>query len=446
MKKELNIQHSTIKTENSAYNTQNSPLPEGWVWVRLGEICDIQTGKKDVNEGNPNGKYHFFTCAASPLRSDTYSFEGESIILPGNGANVGLVIYFNGKCELYQRTYILNNFKAYGKYVFYYMYGNWKKGLGKQFGSATNYIRLNNITDFKIPIAPLSEQQRIVSKIEELFTKLDAGVDALKKAKEQIKRYRQAVLKYAFEGKLTEKWREANRDKLESASVLLERIKEERKKKPGKKYKELPPIDTSELPELPKGWVWVRLWEICDVQTGKKDVNEGNPNGKYQFFTCAASPLRSDTYSFEGESIILPGNGANVGLVIFFNGKCELYQRTYILNNFKAYGKYVFYYMYDNWKKGLGKQFGSATNYIRLNNITDFKIPIAPLSEQQKIVEEIERRFSVADEVEKAIDNSLKQAERLRQSILKKAFEGKLVPQDPSDEPAEKTIKENYEL
>ena len=113
-----------------------------------------------------------------------------------------------------------------------------------------------------IPLPPLPEQHRIVNKIEELFTRLDAGVEALKKIQLQLKRYRQSVLKAAFEGKLTAEWREAHKSELEPASVLLEHIKAERKKKLGSKYKELPPVDTSELPELPEGWGWASLAQI----------------------------------------------------------------------------------------------------------------------------------------------------------------------------------------
>ena len=116
-----------------------------------------------------------------------------------------------------------------------------------------------------IPLSPLPEQHRIVAKIEELFTRLDAGVEALKKIKAQLKRYRQAVLKYAFEGKLTQEWREANKGKIEPASVLLERIKEERKKEGKGKLKELPPIDTSDLPELPEGWVWTTVGDLLRI-------------------------------------------------------------------------------------------------------------------------------------------------------------------------------------
>jgi len=267
---------------------------------------------------------------------------------------------------------------------------------------------------------------------------LDAGVEALKKVKAELKRYRQAVLKYAFEGKLTAEWREKNKDKLEPASKLLERIAKERQNQAkGRKQKKLPPLDKSTLPELPEGWEWATAGAVCNIQTGKKDANQGDPSGKYPFFTCAASPIRSPVYSFEGEAILLPGNGANVGLALFYNGKFEAYQRTYVLNGFEVNARFLFYFFKGFWEQNLGKQYGSATNYIRLGNIVNFVLPISPLTEQQQIVAEIERHFSIADEVEQAVEKALKQAERLRQSILKKAFEGKLT---------EKWRRENPEL
>ena len=209
---------------------EDNLIPEGWSLVPLQDICDIQTGKKDVNEGNPNGKYPFFTCAAIPTNSDIYSFEGESIVLPGNGANVGMSLYINGKFEAYQRTYVLNQFKANALYIFYYFQGNWRKHLeGKQYGSAINYVRMGNFTSFKIYLPPQAEQGRIVERIESLFTQLDAGVAGLKRAQAALKRYRASVLKAAVEGELTREWREQQKDEIEQADKLLERILAERR-------------------------------------------------------------------------------------------------------------------------------------------------------------------------------------------------------------------------
>lgn len=131
-----------------------------------------------------------------------------------------------------------------------------------QRGTSYPAVRDSDVFARALPLPPLPDQHRIVAKIEELFTSLDAGIEALNKIKAQLKHYRQAVLKSAFEGKLTEEWRRAHKQELESASALLQRIREERKKDAKGKYKELPPLDISDLPYLPQGWVWTKLGEI----------------------------------------------------------------------------------------------------------------------------------------------------------------------------------------
>jgi type I restriction enzyme S subunit len=140
---------------------------KGWELVKLGELAEIQTGKHDVNHSDENGIYPFYTCALLPFKSNTYSFDDEVLILPGNGANVGEVMYFNGKFEAYQRTYVIHKIKANVKYLYYFMLFKWKSSQSnQQYGSATNYIRLNNITDLQIPLPPLPEQQRIATLLD----------------------------------------------------------------------------------------------------------------------------------------------------------------------------------------------------------------------------------------------------------------------------------------
>jgi type I restriction enzyme, S subunit len=163
----------------------------------------------------------------------------------------------------------------------------------------------------------LLEQHQIVSKIEELFSELDNGVESLKKARQQLKTYRQAVLKYAFEGKLTREWREQQiqaGNPPEPAEKLLERIKKEREahyqkqveqwnkaceqakkdgsKKPAKprKPKDLPPLtekELAELPELPEGWGWFKFGEICDKIFDGTHFSPVNQNrGDYKYITA----------------------------------------------------------------------------------------------------------------------------------------------------------------
>jgi len=134
-------------------------------------------------------------------------------------------------------------------------------------------VSFTALSQFPLALPPLPEQHRIVAKIEELFTKLDAGVESLKRAQALLKQYKHAVLKAAVEGKLTEKWREEHKDEVEPASALVKRILKERREKweaehPGKKYKEPEEPHTEGLPELPEGWCWVTVAQLADVQTG----------------------------------------------------------------------------------------------------------------------------------------------------------------------------------
>lgn len=154
-----------------------------WESVKLGTILTIATGKYDVNHSTEDGIYPFFTCAMLPFKSNTFSFDDEVILLPGNGANVGEVMYYKGKLEAYQRTYVLHKINANVKYVFYFLKAHWKiSQSNQQYGSATNYIRLDNITDLQIPLPPLSIQKRIAAI-------LDAADALRRKDQELLKKY-----------------------------------------------------------------------------------------------------------------------------------------------------------------------------------------------------------------------------------------------------------------
>jgi type I restriction enzyme S subunit len=141
-----------------------------------------------------------------------------------------------------------------------------------------NSQRLSRIT---LPLPPRLEQQRIVARIEELLGWLDAGVEGLRRVKAQLKRYRQAVLKSAFEGKLTDEWRKTHKDQVEPALALLERIKEEATKRMKEKYKETPLVDKSELPEISESWVWTTLGDMSDIVLGQSPPSSTyNTNGE----------------------------------------------------------------------------------------------------------------------------------------------------------------------
>jgi len=418
---------------------------DSWCWINLIEICDIKTGKKDVNEGNPIGAYNFFTCAAEPLKSHTYSFEGESILLPGNGANVGLALYYNGKFEAYQRTYILSNFQVYCKFIFYYLKAFWKTSLeDKQYGSATNYIRLGNITDFNIPIPPLNEQRRIVEKLEKLLAKVDTCKQRLDKIPNILKRFRQSVLAAACSGRLTADWRENNPD-VESASELL-----------GKSVQEI-------LFELPQNWYLVSVADVIKnlkYGTSKKCSydSQGIPvlripnvsNGTIDHSDLKYAEFSEKEYEelklIQGDILIIRSNGsvslvgksaiigkaeidfAYAGYLIRLRPNCQLIDPTYLNMVLSSYEVRL--------QIEIPARSTSGVNNINSQEVKQLKIPVPPLAEQQEIINRVQTLFKLADQIEQRYQKAKNHIDQLTQSILAKAFRGELVPQDPNDEPA----------
>ena len=151
-----------------------------WSISSILDISSVQTGKWNANHARKNGRYRFYTCAQEYLQCDSKAFGGECIILPGNGANVGETYYYNGEFDAYQRTYVIYNIKINSKYIYYHLLLNWKRiNTNRQFGSATNYIRIGNFLNYLLPIAPKNEQNRIVEKIEALFSDLDKATENL---------------------------------------------------------------------------------------------------------------------------------------------------------------------------------------------------------------------------------------------------------------------------
>jgi len=450
-------------------------LPKGWVWTRLGEIClEPQYGwtTSAVAEGRlhllrttdiTSGSIDWNTvpfCKKEPPEKEKYLLKDGDIVISRAGS-VGYSHLVKNPEEAIFASYLIR-FRPLivEKYLAFFLKSPsyWNSILEKSLGIAIPNVNASKLKHIEIPLPPLPEQHRIVAKIEELFTKLDTGIDALKKVKTQLKRYRQAVLKHAFEGKLTKEWREEHKGKLEPASVLLEKIKEEKKKKLGKKYKELPPVDTEKLPKLPKGWVWTRVGEIAERihygYTAKSSNNKIGPkflritdiqNNSVDWYTvpyCKISEEKKKIYLLSEGDLVFARTGATVGKSFLITGKIpEAVFASYLIRIIlyeKISNKFVYNYFQSlaYWQQISVGKLGIGQPNVNAEKLSKISLPLPPIPEQHKIVEEIKRRFSVVDEVEKTVEQSLKQAERLRQSILKKAFEGKLVPQDPTDEPA----------
>lgn len=350
-------------------------------------------------------------------------------------------------------------------------------------GSTRKRISRKNLAKIKLPVPPLAEQRRIVEKIEELFSDLDAGVEALEAVRRQLDRYRQAVLKAAVEGDLTREWREQHGADVEPASVLLGRILEERRarweaaqrakyeakgKKPPKgwqsRYTEPEAPEADDLPELPEGWVWTSMgmisWDSGYGTSAKcRYENSGPPVLRIPNIKDGGIDLADMKFASDGGAVgSLAPLAANDLLVIRTNGSEDLIGRVGLVEKDLTVPHYFASYLIRfrlchtlsaawvriYWKAPVLREVivseaaSSAGQYnISQSGISRFVVPLPPLAEQEAIVEEVERRLSVVAAVAAEVDAQLARAGRLRQAILQHAFAGKLVPQDPADEPAE---------
>lgn len=317
-----------------------------------------------------------------------------------------------------------------------------------------------------IPIPPTNEQRRIVEKLEELLSDLDAGVATLRQALAKLKRYRQAVLKAAVEGELSREWREANKHRLEPASKLLERILAERRSKSSgdKKYREPEPPNTSELPELPEGWVWATIGQVLaegmcnglsvkasDTPTETRALRlnamteQGFDYGEYRYLPVRLDEV-ADLLVEENDFFVSRGNGS---LHLVGRGTLAqpapfkvIFPDTMIRLRFdeKLRGtRWIPSIWHSRFiRRQIERRVKTTAGIWKVSQpqLASIVFPLPPLQEQAYIVAEVDRRLSEADRLEATLQANLKRAERLRQAILKKAFSGELVPQDPNDEPA----------
>ena len=432
-------------------------------YLQTGEIPVIDQGQ-DIIGGYTNDKNRILNC------------ELPVIVFGDHTKNVKLIKFpfapgADGTKVLEPKTYISPSYLYYVTEVLVFKIKD--KGYARHY----QYIEKENF-----PLVSVPEQKAIVKKIEELFSSLDSGIADLKKAQDQLVIYRQAVLKKAFEGELTKEWRAKQTD-LPSADELLEQIKEERQKyyetqvsnwkeaineweksdKTGKKPsriskpKKFPEVKLEEVENydsIPNSWFWTRFgtitYKIGDidhkmpktVEKGMPYVSTGNigKDGKIDFDKAKQiSRVDFDRLALkikpEKGDIIFPRYGT-IGRNILIDYDKEFlvsYSCAIIKNIAKIMDeKYALYYSLSPViKREINRYVVETTQAnIGIASIESFVYPLCSKQEQHQIVQEIESRLSVCDTVEKDITSSLEKAQALRQSILKKAFEGTLLSEE----------------
>jgi len=471
-------------------------LPVGWVRTSVGELYEFEYGKSLTKHSRTDaGEYSVFGSNGVVGKHDSYLIEGPALIVGRKGA-AGAVSYSPGNCWPIDTTYFIRDNPNLSLKFSYYLLQllNLTK---HEKSTAIPGLNRNDAYAEPVLLPPLPEQKRIVAKIEELFSELDKGIESFKTAREQLKVYRQALLKHAFEGKLTAAWREENKSKLETAEVMLKRIQTERAEryrqqvkewekavkewekggkqgsKPGKpsQPKQLPPLtaeELAELPELPKGWGWTRLGNcnatIFDgpfgsnlkssdyVADGVRVIrleNIGNLNfveGKESYISPAKYESLKDHTVSARDIIFASFITENVRVVMLPHSVTKAINKAdcFCVRLFgeSANKKYVEKFLSTRqvYKRLESLIHGVGRPRINTTQLKDVAIPLCSAYEQSEIVNLLEGRLSEIDNLDQTITTALQQAETLRQSILKKAFSGQLVPQDPDNEPAAKLL------
>ena len=459
-------------------------LPDGWGWVTIGDLVNklvggCSTKKSDylsegilvLNKGHikANGvvdlgiqkryvskKYASNNLARVvangtvlvTLRDLSVKADFLGLIARYRGTEQALIT--QGMCSLDLKESVLPNYLIHYSNAFVYRVSVKEMKVG----STQVHLRNGVFLGIGIPLPPLKEQKRIVAEIEKQFSRLDEAVANLKRVKVKLKRYKAAVLKAAVEGKLTEEWRKQHPD-VEPAGKLLERILVERREKwQGRgKYKEPVAPDTTDLPELPAGWTRISIEQVADVGTGAtplRSKSEYYDRGDIPWITSGAlneeyvttakeyvtdlAVQETNVKIFPSHTLLVAmyGEGKTRGKVSELlinattNQACAAIVLDGLSQNIRDYIKLFFLKNYGDIRR---LSSGGVQPNLNLTHIKKTLIPFPSLAEQHKIVTEVKSLFCIVSSTEAQLDANLHRAERLRQSILKKAFSGQLIPQ-----------------
>lgn len=471
-------------------------LPEGWVWTPLGEVAPVnpstsfdglsstdqipfipmaavaeETGVIDLSARRPlrevsNGYVRFMEGDVIFAKITPCMENGKVAPVTGLPAQ-----YAAGSTEFH----VFRPAAVDQRFLWYWLVGRSFRGNAKRnmSGSAGQLrVPVEYLRESDFPLAPLAEQRRIVARVDALFAEIAEGEAALDAARKGLDTFRRALLKAAVTGDLTKDWRESN-PVTETGHDLLARIRAERAAKGqakgrGRRATDAPPLDTAALPELPAGWVWGTVDHVkaSDQRNGISIAGSPSPPGvkAMRLDALTAHGINLDAVRYiplpeervadyrvsAGDLLISRANGSAefVGRAVYVRDIAEtvVFPDTiirYPLVRDEQIGRW----MEMAWNSPLGRsqirrlaKTTAGILKISQEDISQISLPIPPPLEAAEILARVSDALSAAADTLAMLDAETADSARLKQSILKSAFEGRLVPQNTADEPASATL------
>lgn len=466
--------------------TQSASAPRSWSIAELQSIADVNYGKAlSASTRSGRGEIPVIGSSGTVGHHDQALVEGPCVVVGRKGA-AGAVHLIDQSSWPIDTAYFIQPPGGVNLRYLYYLLDSQQLGkLDKS--TAIPSLSRDDLYKVEVPVAPSAEQLRIVEKLEEILSDLDAGVAELKAAQRKLAQYRQSLLKAAVEGALTADWRAARGEAEETGAELLQRILAERRTrweqkqlakfaKQAKtspkhwiaKYPAPAPATFTVPPPLPEGWTWASLDQLIaesSYGTSMKCAYDGDgypvlriPNvgsGRIDLqdikFATAHLNLEFDDYLTNGDILVIRTNGSislvGRAAVITASLPQPHYFASYLLRLRCVDTRCTHRWIWAILGSPYGRRWiearaasSAGQHNISLSTLLTMPIPLPPLAEQDEALTLIQRAMEAVDQQARTIDKSLAQAAAQRKNILKAAFAGQLVPQDPNDEPASELL------
>ncbi len=465
--------------------SEGNGLPEGWARGTLGAVADLNMGQSPPGSAtNTEGVGVPLVGGAADLKAihPTPSKHTSAATKLCVENDIILCIRATiGRTAIADREYCLGRGVAgltaravQRDWLRHYMSAAEQQLMDLGTGTTFKQVSKDTLTHFEVPVAPLNEQRRIVTKIEKLQERSDAAKEALDAIPPLLEKFRQSVLAAAFRGDLTKDWRAKNPD-VEPASVLLERIRKERKArfiedaaekarakaeakateagkpwtdedtqkvlvkervKAEKKYKAPDPVDTTDLTELPEGWCWASGAWLFEWASGKNLPKSKMKSGDVPVYGGNGVSGEHDVANCSDPTLVVGRVGANCGNAHSTAGPAWITDNAIFACGVSSLIGVEFAVRYFRSIDLRSQARGGGQPFVSQKTLNDLLIPVPPLAEQAAIIEVVIESIDTVTTTRRGVGRLGDELSRLNQSILAKAFRGELVPQDPSDEPA----------